>query len=135
MNESNATDIEEEFGSQIGLVVGRMPKKNLDAAMQIAKQSKEILRRHGMLRSEVFQLDNTDSYEDMGLTNIAKIVSANPGEEVWVEIQFYRDRRHMDDVRTKCRSDENMGRLYKQSLDLLVPGTCFIIGDFSRLIV
>jgi hypothetical protein len=31
--------------------------------------------------------------------------------------------------------DENMGKLYKQSLDLLTQATSFIIGEFSRVSV
>jgi hypothetical protein len=39
----------------------------------------------------------------------------------------------MDEVIAKMEKDENMGRLYKQSLDLITPGTSFIIGDFNRI--
>ena len=41
----------------------------------------------------------------------------------------------MDEVRAKCGNDENMGRLYKQALDLLTPGAKFTIGEFDPLIV
>jgi hypothetical protein len=71
MNKSDATEMENEIGSQIVLIVGRVPKKNHDAALQIHKQSSDLVRKYGVLRSEIFQLNNTKSYEDMGLTNIA----------------------------------------------------------------
>ena len=87
------------------------------------------------LRSKIFQLNNAESYEDMGLTNIATTVSASQDEEVWVELRYYRDRKRMDEVRAKCGNDETMGRLYKQSLDLLTPEAKFIIGEFDHLIV
>ena len=135
MNKSDATEMENEIGSQIVLIVGRVPKKNHDAALQIYKQSSDLLRKYGMLRSGIFQLNNTKSYEDMGLTNIANTVSASQDEEVWVELQYYRDREHLDEVRAKCGNDENTGRLYKQSLDLLTPGSSFIIGEFDALSV
>ena len=125
----------ERAGSQIQLIVGRVPKKNHDAALQIYKQSSDLFRKYGLLRSELFQLNNTKSYEDMGLTNIANTVSASQDEEVWVELQYYRDRKHLDEVKAKCGNDENMGRLYKQSLDLLTPGSSFIIGEFDPLSV
>ena len=94
MNKSDATEMENEIGSQIVLIVGRVPKKNHDAALQIHKQSTDMLTKYGMLRSGIFQLKNTKSYEDMGLTNIANTVSASQDEEVWVELQYYRDREH-----------------------------------------
>lgn len=128
------TEMEKEIGSQIMIVVYRVPKKNHDAIMQICKQFNDIFRKHGGLRWEVFQLNNTKTYEDMGLTNIVNTVSANQDEEeVWVELQYYRDRKHMDEVIAKMGNDENCGRLYKQSLDLLTPGTSFILGEFGRL--
>lgn len=48
-----------------------------------------------------------------GITNIAKTVSANQDDEVWVELIFYGDRKHRDEVDAKMRNDENMERLYK----------------------
>jgi uncharacterized protein YbaA (DUF1428 family) len=97
MNKSDATKMEKEVGSQIMLVVGRMPKKNHDAALRIYKQADDLLRKHGVLRRELFQLNNMETYDDMGLTNIANTVSASKDEEVWMELQYYRDHKHMDD--------------------------------------
>jgi hypothetical protein len=35
----------------------------------------------------------------MDFTNIAKAVLANQDEEeVWLELQFYRDQKHLEDV-------------------------------------
>jgi len=133
MNKSDTTEVEKEFGSQIQLIVGRVPKKNHDAALQIYKQSSDLFRQYGLLRSKLFQLNSTETYDDMGLTNIANTLSTRQDEEVWVELQYYRDRKHLDEVRAKCGNDENMGRLYKQSLDLLTPGSRFIFGEFVRL--
>jgi uncharacterized protein YbaA (DUF1428 family) len=93
----------------------------------------ELLKKHGILRREVFQLANTNTYDDMGLTNIANTVSARQDGEVWIEIQSYRDRKHMNEVAAKCAKDENMGRLYKQSSDLLTPGSKYIKGEFDHL--
>jgi uncharacterized protein YbaA (DUF1428 family) len=115
------------------IVVGKIPKKNHDATVQIFKQFNDIFRKHGGLRLEVFELNNIKKYEVAGLTNIANTVSVGPDEEVWVELQHYRDRKHQDEVTSKMGNDENCGRLYKQSLELLTPGTNFIIGEFSRL--
>jgi uncharacterized protein YbaA (DUF1428 family) len=133
MNKSDTTEVEKGFGSQIQLIVGRVPKKNHDAALQIYKQSSDLFRKYGLLRSKLFQLNSTETYDDMGLANIANTLSIRQDEEVWVELQYYRDRKHLDEVRAKCGNDENMGRLYKQSLDLLTPGSMFIFGEFVSL--
>jgi uncharacterized protein YbaA (DUF1428 family) len=69
-----------------------------------------------------------------GITNIAKTVSANQDEEeVWMELIFYKDRKHGDEVGANMQNDENMERLYKQSVDLLSPGSSFVMGEFNRL--
>jgi uncharacterized protein YbaA (DUF1428 family) len=80
----------------------------------------------------IFQLNNTEApMED--ITNISKTVSAIQDEEVLLELIFYRDRKHLDDVDAKMRNDESMIPLFQQSLDLLIPGSSFIMGEFSQL--
>jgi uncharacterized protein YbaA (DUF1428 family) len=80
----------------------------------------------------IFQLNNTEApMED--ITNISKTVSANQDEEVLLELIFYRDRKHRDDVDAKMRNDESMIPLFQQSLDLLAPGSICIMGEFSQL--
>ena len=66
-----------------------------------------------------------------GMSNIAKAISATQDEEVWLELLFYRDRNHKDEVGAKMRNDERMGPLWQQSVDLVSPGTEFIMGEFS----
>ena len=41
-----------------------------------------------------------------GITNIAKTISATQDEEVWMELIFYTDRKHKDEVGAKMRKDE-----------------------------
>ena len=124
--------MEQEIGSVVWHSIARLPKKNHDAMVRLAKQFNDIFKKHGGLRSEVFQLTNTEAPME-GITNIAKTVSANQDEEVWMELIFYRDRKHRDEVGRKMQNDENMERLYKQSVDLLSPGSSFVMGEFSRL--
>jgi uncharacterized protein YbaA (DUF1428 family) len=132
MSKSNRMEMEQEIGSVVWHSIARLPKKNHDAMVRIAKQFNEVFKKHGGLHSEVFQLTNTEAPME-GITNIAKTVSANQDEEVWMELIFYRDRKHRDEVGAKMQNDENMARLYKQSVDLLSPGSSFIMGEFNRL--
>jgi uncharacterized protein YbaA (DUF1428 family) len=134
MSKPNVTEIEEakEIGNIVQQFICRLPKKNHDAMMQIAKQANDITRKHGALRVEYFQLSSTENMmEDW--TNIAKTVSANQDEEIWVEQIFYKDSKHRDEYMAKCGSDENMNKLYKQFMDLITPGSRPIMGEFSRL--
>jgi uncharacterized protein YbaA (DUF1428 family) len=131
MSKSNITEIEQGIGSEVAHFVYRVPKKNHEAMMQLNKQFADIMRKYGAAHL-IFQLNNTEAPME-GITNIAKTVLANQDEEVWMELIFYRDRNHRDEVSAKMQNDENMERLYKQSVDLLSPGSSFVMGEFSRL--
>jgi len=131
MSKSNLTEIEQAIGSEVDHFVYRVPKKNHDAMVQLNKQFAEIMRKYGAPHL-IFQLNNTEAPMD-GMTNITKTVSANQDDEVWMELIFYRDRKHRDEVSANMQNDEGMGRLFQQSLDLVTAGTGFIMGEFSRI--
>jgi uncharacterized protein YbaA (DUF1428 family) len=131
MSKSNMTEIAQGIGSEVTHFVYRVPKKNHDAMMQLNKQFVSIMRKYGASHL-VFQLNNTEASME-GITNISKTVSANQDEEVLLELIFYRDRKHRDEVDAKMRNDESMIPLFQQSLDLLAPGSSFIMGEFSQL--
>jgi uncharacterized protein YbaA (DUF1428 family) len=133
MSKSNVTELEEEneLGSIVQQFIYRLPKKNHEAMVQLEKQFIEIFRKHGGMGFEVFQLNSTENMMDW--TNIAKTVSANQDEEIWMEQIFYRDSKHREEYMAKCGNDENMNQLYKQFMDLITPGSSPIMGEFSRL--
>jgi uncharacterized protein YbaA (DUF1428 family) len=132
MSRPSITEIEQGIGSDVAHFVYRVPKKNHEAMMQLNKQFADTMRKYGALHL-IFQLNNTEEPME-GITNKAKTVSANQDKEVWMELIFYnRDRKHQNEVGTKMQNDENMERLYKQSVDLLSPGSSFVMGEFSRL--
>jgi uncharacterized protein YbaA (DUF1428 family) len=68
----------------------------------------------------------------MPFTSIAKTVSANQDDEVWMEIHSYKDRKHADEVQTKIENDESMKPICGQFGDLMTPNSEGIMGDFSR---
>lgn len=131
MSESNRTDIEQKIGSEVAQFVYKVPKKNHDAMMQLNKQFVSTMRKYGATHL-VFQLNSTEVPME-GITNISKTLSANQDDEVWLELIFYRDRKHKDEVDSKMRNDESMAPLFQQSLDLLASGSSFIMGEFSLL--
>jgi uncharacterized protein YbaA (DUF1428 family) len=120
--------MEDETGNLIRLFIWRIPKTNHKALMQLEKPIREFFKNAGV-NQEIFQLkvgsDEQDKMaEQMGMTNIAKTIAAKQDEEVWLELQFYRDQKHLDDLAAKMQKDENAGKLGKQFMDLLTPGSC-----------
>jgi uncharacterized protein YbaA (DUF1428 family) len=131
MNMLDATEIEQGIGNEVDHFVYRVPKKNHDAIVQLSKEFGDIIRNYGVAHL-VFQLNNTEAPME-GITNIAKTISATQDEEVWLELIFYRDRKHKDEVGAKMRNDERMGTLWQRSMALVSPGTGFIMGGFNRI--
>jgi uncharacterized protein YbaA (DUF1428 family) len=130
--------MENEIGNIIRLFVWLIPKTNHEALMQLAKPVRELFKNVGV-NQEIFQLkvgpdlhEQDKMAEQMGFTNIAKTIAAKEDEEVWLELQFYRDQKHLDDLGAKMQKDENAGKLGKQFMDLLTPGSC-IEGWFSHV--
>jgi uncharacterized protein YbaA (DUF1428 family) len=93
------------------------------------KQFVEMFKKHGCY-ARSFQLTNTETSE--GFTSMVAAVSANQEEEVWIDLESYRDRKHMNDVVSKINSDESALSLMKQYLSLLSPGSSPILAEFSR---
>jgi uncharacterized protein YbaA (DUF1428 family) len=133
MSKSNILEKEQakEIGSHAQIFIYRVPKKNHDAIVRLNKQITDTLPKHGPLHSEFFYLSSTETVMDF--VNIAETVSANQDEEVWVEIQSYRDRKHRDEVMANMEKDKNCESLYQQYLSLITEGSRTTIGEFSRL--
>ncbi len=66
-------------------------------------------------------------------TNITNLIPVGQGEELWVEVHSYRDAEHAKEMMANCEKDERMQPLFKQFMDIIVPGSKVVMGDFSRL--
>jgi uncharacterized protein YbaA (DUF1428 family) len=69
----------------------------------------------------------------MEFTNIAKTISASQDEEVWIEIFYYKDKKHKDEVIAKMMTDKICEQSYQQFMNLITPGSSVINGDFSHI--
>jgi len=131
-NSEVAENVNENKGGFVGIYIYRIPKKNHDALVRICNQVTTTFREFGMQHFEVFQLGSTENMMDF--VNIANTISADQEkEEVWLEVQTYRDRKHVDEVMAKMENNEDIRVLYKQFIDLITPGSKCIFGGFNRL--
>jgi len=126
------TAAEIETGSYMDLSFSRAPKKNHDVMEQIGKPFVQWLKKHGV-RTEIYHLSKTNEVPTEGVESIAKTLPIGDDEEVWVALQFYRDRAHADEVRTKMMQDESIGKLMKEFNGLVTQGKSLITDGFSRL--
>ncbi len=114
------------------LFIYRAPKKNHQAIVELNNRVIGTFKEYGVQGFEMFQLGDTQDM--MGFTNIAKTISATEDdEEVWLEIQSYRDRKHLEEVGAKMMSDEKMKAEGQQFMNLITPGSRCSFGEFNRL--
>ena len=133
MSESSQT--QQETGNYVVFVFYKVPKFH-NEIVQINKESFVLFSEHGALKYEVFQLNNVKTREGEGIeafTNITNLIPVSQEEELWVEAHSYRDKEHAKEMMAKCENDERMQPLYKQFVDIIVPGSKVVMGDFSRL--
>ena len=69
----------------------------------------------------------------MEFTNIAKTLSASQDEEGWVEIFYYNDKKHKNEVIAKMMTDKVCEQSYQLFMNLITPGSTVINGDFSHI--
>ena len=68
------------------------------------------------------------------LESIAKtLFTAEDEEEVWMELQYYRDPGHADEVYAKMMQHKSIESLGNEFFGLITKGTKFVMGGFSRL--
>jgi uncharacterized protein YbaA (DUF1428 family) len=99
-------------------------------------------KEHGA-RVEYYQLGKSetqaavDSAKESGmdvLDNIAKILSTTEDEEeVWMEVQYFRDYEHCKDVYAKMMQDKNIESLGNEFFGLVTQGKRLITGGFNLL--
>jgi uncharacterized protein YbaA (DUF1428 family) len=118
------------IGSQIRLDIYKIPKKNHDALVDTQNQFVETFRKHGCYYQS-FQLSNVQKRE--GFNRLSDTVSANQDEEVWMDVEAYKDHTHMDNVISKVMEDERAISTMKRFLDLLSPEFSPIRAEFRRL--
>ncbi|MDN5845866.1 MAG: DUF1428 family protein [Candidatus Nitrosocosmicus sp.] len=116
---------------QVGIFLYRAPKKNHDALVKINKHSYDFFMKYGILKFEVFTLNSRNDMMD--ITNLAKTISASEDEDVWLEIQSYRDADHVKEFAKAMEGDKSGDEMYKEFMKLITPGSIVTFGNFSKL--
>jgi uncharacterized protein YbaA (DUF1428 family) len=131
MNNPNVNETSNKSASQVAIFIYRAPKENHDALVKVNKHSLDFFMKHGVLRFEVY---NLNAREDMmEFVNLAKTISASENEEVWMEIQSYRDTKHVQEFMKAMEGDKSGDEMYNEFMKLITPGSIVTFGDFGKL--
>jgi uncharacterized protein YbaA (DUF1428 family) len=116
-------------GEHVQIYLYKLPKKNHDAMVQLVKKLTGLYKKYGTQSWEIYQLNSTEAFE--GSTSIAKTVSAGPEEEVWVEVDHYKDTKARDSAVGAIMQDSAAGALFGELAGTISPGFSLIMGEFN----
>ena len=130
MSDSENFANQKDDGGLIKIFFIRAPKKNHDALVKIGKQTDIFFKKHGVSKYG-YRLNSRENMMDF--VNVSRTISANDDDDdVWLEIQFYKDAKHVEEVMKAMEGDKMANELYKEVMELITPGP-IVFGDFSRL--
>ncbi len=121
----------QEIGSHLEAFFYKVPKKNHDAVVTNLKKFVPWFNENGV-RIEYYQYAGSQTAME-GFENIDKTLSAAEDEEIWVELQYYRDRSHCEDIFARMMKDKSLEALGKEFFGLISQGKTLVTGGFSRL--
>ncbi|HEY8140543.1 MAG TPA: DUF1428 family protein [Nitrososphaera sp.] len=121
----------QEIGNHLEAFFYKVPKKNHDAVVTNLKKFVPWFDENGV-KIEYYQYAGSQTSME-GFENIDKTLSASEDEEIWVELQYYRDRKHCEDIFAKMMKDKSLESLGKEFFGLISQGKTLVTGGFSRL--
>lgn len=106
-----------------------MPQKNRNALEKNLSKFRPWFQKNDV-GLEYYRLGTSSPME--GCEDISKTLAAGDEEDVWMEIQQYRDRRHCEDTFAKMMKDKDLEPLGKEFFGMITPDKSMIMGGFSR---
>jgi Protein of unknown function (DUF1428) len=123
------TKIEDKVNA-IRLYIYSIPKKNHDAMMHNQSQFDETFHKHGILGYKTFHLNRSDDSE--GFISLSTLISSNKDEEIWLDLEEYKNNDHLNDVGNRMEHDKDGVNLMKEFINLVSPNSKIIKADFSK---
>jgi uncharacterized protein YbaA (DUF1428 family) len=124
-----------ETGNYLAAFLYRAPKKNHDVITQ-----NPWFENNGV-RIEYYQLAAGETQEEVGsakaagmeiMKSIAKTLAAED-EDIWMELQYFRDHNHLKEVYAKMMQDKSLEPIGNEFFGLITQGKNLITGGFNRL--
>lgn len=124
----------QKIGSHMEIFFYRVPKNNHDALVKNLKKFVPWFEKHG-IGLEYYRLGGAQTMGQTmeGFENMAKALGAGDDEDIWVELQYYRDRKHAEDAFAEMMKDSELEPLGKEFFGLITQGKSIVTGGFGRL--
>jgi hypothetical protein len=131
MSSTNTSSNLKGSRGHIEIYLYRAPKKNHDGMLHVNRQSRDFFTKHGASGFEIFSLTSKENL--LEYVNLSQTISASEDEEVWLEIQSYRDKDHVKELSESMKGDKSAELIYKQFMELITPGSIVSFGGFNKL--
>ena len=118
-------------GGFVQMFLYRVPKSNHDSFAATEEKLFAIFRRHGILGSDLYVCKDARIFK--GFRDLRVALEAAPEEEVWIEIDRYRDEADSLRVIEGIGKDPTAGPLFGQVLQLAAPGVLWPQGNAERV--
>jgi uncharacterized protein YbaA (DUF1428 family) len=123
----------QETRSHLETFFYRVPKKNRETIVKNLKQFTPFFEKHGA-KIEYYQfVGASHPSEGMSMLSIDKTLSAAEDEDIWVELQYYKNRKHCEDTFAKLMQDKSLEPLGNEFFTLITKGSSLVTGGFSLL--
>lgn len=113
------------------LFLYRVPKANHDAFATTEGKLFAIFRRLGILSSDLYVLGDARIFR--GFQDLRATLGATPEEEVWEDVDAYRDAADSLRVIAEIGKDPATGPLFAEVLRLATQGVLAAQGNANRL--
>lgn len=110
-----------------------VPKAKHKEMDRVEKGLADIYEKHGVLGTKLYVLGKTSVFE--GFASIDKAFNATRDDEVWIEVDSYKDATHFNKVVEAVGADKDAGPLWGKLIELVTPGRSISMGEFSTLTV
>ena len=115
----------------VQMLLYRVPRANHDAFATTEGKLFAIFRRHGILGSDLYVCRDARIFK--GFRDLPAALEAAPEEEVWIEIDRYRDQTDSLRVIEGIGKDPEAGPLFGRVLQLAAPEVLCPQGNAERV--
>jgi uncharacterized protein YbaA (DUF1428 family) len=117
-------------GKHLEAFIYRAPKKNHDAIVKNLKSFVPWFEKEGV-GLEYFQFGESEAMGSM--ESLSKALSVSDDEEIWMELQYFRDLQHCKDVYSRMMQDKEIEPAGTEFFGLISQGKPIVTGGFGRL--
>ena len=98
--------------------------------MRNQNQFDETFHKHGIIGYKTLHLIR--SHDSEGFVSLNNLISSNKDDEIWLDLDWYKDNGHLNNIGNKIKADKSGVNLMKEFINLVSPHSKIIKADFNK---